>query len=179
MMADLFDTGMPLRRWRVTNQTENELGAFLAGLPSYQRKYLEQGISSLTREDTHQFNEWFRKSEEWLSAPNPDEELVAGSLPVIAETYRLLLAQAPVRLKERRKQEEREMQRALRSFVRIAIGKVKRGRKARDELAEQIYALDAEGKTNQEIRETLSARGENLSLEGVESYLKTRRRSRK
>lgn len=158
---------------------EKELDAFLAGLPSYQRKYLEQGISSLTREDTHQFNEWFRKSEEWLSASNPDKELIAGSLPLIAETYRLLLAQAPVKLKERRKREEREMQRVLRSFVQIAIGKVKQGRKARDELAKQIWALDAEGKTNQEICETLSASGENLSLEGVESYLKTRRRPRK
>jgi len=163
----------------VTNHAENVLDAFLAGLPSYQRKYLEQGISSLTCEDTHQFDDWFRKSEEWLSAPNPDEELIADSLPVIAETYRLLLAQAPVKLKERRKREERKMQRALRAFIEIAIGKVKRGRNARDELAEQIWVLDAEGKTNQEICETLSARGENLSLEGVESYLKTRRRPRK
>jgi hypothetical protein len=163
----------------VTNHAENELDAFLADLPSYQRKYLERGISSLTREDTHQFNEWFRKSEEWLSAPNPDEELIASSLPVIAETYRLLLAQAPVKLKERRKRVEREMRRALRSIIEIAIGKVKRGRKSRDGLAKQIWALDAEGKTNQEICQTLSASGENLSLEGVESYLKTRRRPRK
>jgi hypothetical protein len=160
----------------VSTHAEKEIDAFLAGLPSYQRKYLEQGISSLTREDAHQFNEWFRKSEEWLSAPNPDEELIAGSLPVIAETYRLLLAQAPVRLKERRKREEREMRGVLRSFIEIAVGKVKRGRPARAELSEQILALDAEGKTNQEIHETLSASGEHLSLEGVESYLKTRRR---
>ena len=134
----------------MSTHAEKEIDAFLAGLPSYQRKYLEQGISSLTREDTHQFNEWFRKSEEWLSAPNPDEELIAGSLPVIAETYRLLLAQAPVRLKERRKREEREMRGVLRSFIEIAVGKVKRGRPVRAELSEQILALDAEGKTNQE-----------------------------
>jgi hypothetical protein len=163
----------------VSTHAEKGLDAFLAGLPSYQRKYLEHGISSLTREDTQQFNEWLRKSEEWLSAPNPDEELIAGSLPVIAETYRLLLAQAPLKLKERRKREEREMRGRLRSFIEIAIGRVKRGRKARDELAERIWALDAEGKTNQEICEALSASGENLSLEGVESYLKTRRRSRR
>jgi hypothetical protein len=133
----------------------------------------------LTPEEVHQFNEWFRKSEEWRSAPNLDEELIADSLPVIAETYRLLLARAPVKLKERQKREERGIQRVVRSFVQIAIGKVKRGRKSRDELAERIYALDTEGKTNREIRETLSASGEHLSLEGVESYLKTRRRSRK
>jgi hypothetical protein len=160
----------------VTNHAENELDAFLAGLPPFQRKYLEQGISSLTREDTHQFNEWFRKSEEWLSASNPDEELIAGSLPVIAETYRLFLAQAPVKLKERRKREEREMRGGLRSIIEISIGKVKRGRKSRDELAEQIWALEAEGKTSQEIRETLNTRGEHLSVEAVEAYRKKRRR---
>jgi hypothetical protein len=163
----------------VSTLAENELNAFLAGLPAYRRKYLEQGYSSLTPEEVHQFNEWFRKSEEWRSAPNLDEELIADSLPVIAETYRLLLARAPVKLKERQKREERGIQRVVRSFVQIAIGKVKRGRKSRDELAERIYALDTEGKTNREIRETLSASGEHLSLEGVESYLKTRRRSRK
>ena len=158
------------------NHAENELGAFLASLPSYQRKYLEQGYSSLTPEDTRQFNEWFRKSEEWLSAPNPDEDLIAGSLPVIAGAYRLLLARAPVILKERRKWEVREMRRVLRLFIEIAVGKVKRGRPVRGELSEQILSLDAEGQTNREILETLSASGENLSLEAVESYLKTRRR---
>jgi hypothetical protein len=162
----------------VPNRAENELNAFLAGLPAYQLKYLEQGYSSLTPEDIQRFNEWFENSEEWLSAPSPDEKLIAHSLPVIAEMYRLILAQAPVKLKERRKQKEREMRGDLRSFIEIAIGKVKRGRNARDELAEQIWTLDAGGKTNQEIRETLSASGEHLSLEGVEFYLKTRRRPR-
>ena len=93
----------------MTNHAENELDVFLAGMQSYQRNYLEQGYSSLTPEEVHQFNEWFRRSDEWLSAPNPDEELIAGSLPVIAQAYKLLLAQAPAMLKERRKREEREM----------------------------------------------------------------------
>lgn len=163
----------------MSSRAENEFDAFLADLPAYQRKYLEQGYSSLTPEEVHKFNEWFRESDEWLSTPNPDEELIADSLPVIAETYRLLLAQVPVKLKERRKREEREMQAVLRSIIEIAIGKVKRGRKSRGELAKRIWALDAAGKTNQEIRETLSASGEHLSLEGVESYLKKRRRALK
>ena len=50
----------------------------------------------------------------------------------------------------------------LRSFIEIAVGKVKRGRPVRAELSEQILALDAEGKTNQEIHETLR-RVENTS----------------
>ena len=61
----------------------------------------------------------------------------------------------------------------------LEIKKGKPGRKPNVELAERIWALDAEGKTNREIQETLNTSGENLSLEGVESYLKKRRRARK
>jgi hypothetical protein len=57
--------------------------------------------------------------------------------------------------------------------------KGKRGRKPKLELAERIWALKAEGKKNVEIQKILNASGESLSLEAVESYLKTRRRARK
>ena len=58
----------------------------------------------------------------------------------------------------------------------LEIEKGKPGRKPNVELAERIRALDAEGKTNREIKETLSDDSVNLSLDGVESYLKTRRK---
>jgi len=61
----------------------------------------------------------------------------------------------------------------------LEIKKGKPGRKPNVELAERIWALNAEGKTNREIQETLNTSGENLSLEAVESYLKTRRRASK
>jgi hypothetical protein len=61
----------------------------------------------------------------------------------------------------------------------LEIIKGKPGRKPNVKLAERIWALDAEGKTNREIQETLNTDGENLSLEAVESYLKKRRRARK
>jgi hypothetical protein len=61
----------------------------------------------------------------------------------------------------------------------LEIKKGKPGRKPNVKLAERIWALDAEGKTNREIQETLNTGGENLSLEAVESYLKKRRRARK
>jgi hypothetical protein len=61
----------------------------------------------------------------------------------------------------------------------LEINKGKPGRKQNVELAERIWALDAEGKTNREIQETLNTSGENRSLEAVESYLKKRRRARK
>jgi len=44
------------------------------------------------------------------------------------------------------------------------------------ELEQRIWKLDAEGKTNREIQQILSAEGVNRSLEAVEAYLKTRRR---
>ena len=61
----------------------------------------------------------------------------------------------------------------------LEIKKGKPGRKLNVELAERIWALKAEGKTNREIQERLNASGKNLSLEAVESYLKKRRRARK
>jgi hypothetical protein len=61
----------------------------------------------------------------------------------------------------------------------LEIKKGKPGRKPNVKLAERIWALDAEGKKNREIQETLHTSGENLSLEAVESYLKKRRRARK
>ena len=61
----------------------------------------------------------------------------------------------------------------------LEIKKGKPGRKLNVELAERIWALKAEGKTNRVIQETLNTSGENLSLDAVESYLKARRRARK
>jgi 3-hydroxy-3-methylglutaryl CoA synthase len=53
----------------------------------------------------------------------------------------------------------------------------KLGRKENAELAERIWKLDAEGKTNLEIKQTLEEEeGKHYSLAGIESYLKTRRR---
>lgn len=152
---------------------EKELDAFLAGLPSYQRKYLEQGYSSLTREDSHQFDEWFRKSEECRSAPNPDEELIAVSLPGIARRYALLLAQAPVKLKERRERYKREG--LSTEIVNLLLPKSKAGRKKNDAVFQQIWELHAAGKTSREIQQALKESGVSLGLEGVEYYLKSRR----
>ena len=69
---------------------------------------------------------------------------------------------------------------AVEAWVRhtpgLEIKKGKPGRRPNVDLAERIWALDAEGKTNREIRETLKANGLSTSLEAVEAYLKTRRR---
>lgn len=59
----------------------------------------------------------------------------------------------------------------------LEIKKERPGRKPNVELAERIWALDGAGKTNREIQETLKANGLCTSLEAVEAYLKTRRRT--
>jgi hypothetical protein len=128
---------MPLGRWRVSIHAENKLDAFLAGLPSYQRKYLEQGLSSLTRAETDQFNEWFEKSAENLSASSPKTE----DFLIVDGVYRLLLAQAPANLKERRKREERQMREFSRSFINIALPKVPTGAPKKDALTREAVEL--------------------------------------
>lgn len=60
----------------------------------------------------------------------------------------------------------------------LKIEKRKPGRKRKAELAELIWALaDDEGKTSREIQRILEAKSENLTIEAVESYRKTRRRN--
>jgi hypothetical protein len=54
--------------------------------------------------------------------------------------------------------------------------KWKPGRKRNEELAETIWKLQAAAMSNRKIQKALEAAGVILSLEGVESYLKKRRR---
>ena len=47
--ADLFNTGMPLGRWRLSNGTEKDWEALLGGRPLYQQKVLG---TTITPEET-------------------------------------------------------------------------------------------------------------------------------
>jgi hypothetical protein len=58
----------------------------------------------------------------------------------------------------------------------LEIKKGRPGRKPNVQLAERIQAWRAAGKTNKQIQDLLRAEGLSLSLEGVESYSKSRRR---
>ncbi len=61
-------------------------------------------------------------------------------------------------------------------FVQMPRGKP--GRKRNVKLAEQIWSLHGAGMTSREIKTTLEATsGLNISVEAVEAYLKTRRRT--
>jgi hypothetical protein len=58
----------------------------------------------------------------------------------------------------------------------LQMAKPKRGRKAENDLAESIWALHEKGKTASEIETLLATCGKNMSIEAIESYLKTRRK---
>jgi hypothetical protein len=66
----------------------------------------------------------------------------------------------------------------IRHTPRLKIEKGKPGRTPNVALAERIWALHDEGETSKKIMDRLKAEEVNLSLEGVEAYLKTRRRPR-
>jgi hypothetical protein len=89
--------------------------------------------------------------------------------------YEAILQRNPVEWTEycrRASQNDKLVARALRTEPRP-----KRGRKPETELAERIWKLDVEGRTNREIQQILNAEGKSHSLEAIESYLKTRRRT--
>jgi len=147
----------------LSKDAERDLAAFLAALPSYQRKLLDQTYSSLTQGEQNQFMGWMTATPEQFDA--------------LWQEYRRLVERIPAKLREYRKRINREHGAGTADVLGLPKGKP--GRKENVELAERIWALDAEGKKNHEIQETLSASGEHISLEAVESYLKKRRRVHK
>ena len=141
----------------MSQNPEKELEVFLASKPAWMQRFLLTGVGSLNHDD---IREWCNNFHEC--------QRVTGE-------YERILQQIPAKWKEYRKRQKLEAKPLIQSLVPKATP----GRKLNRELAEQIWTLDAEGKTNQEIQQTLKERGVNISLEAVESYLKNRRRARK
>jgi hypothetical protein len=141
----------------VSQNPEKQLEEFLASKPTWMQRFLQMSFGLLSPDD---IREWGNNLDEAIGAK---------------DEYERILQQTPDKWKEYRKRQKQEAQPLIQSLVPKATP----GRKLKSELAEQIWALDAEGKTNQEILQTLRDRGVNLSLEAVESYLKKRRRARK
>jgi len=140
---------------------EKELETFLAGLPVYQRKYFEVGLSLLDQEETEQFNNW---------VPTEDFVLTSG-------VHRILLSQVPTKLKEQRERMKQEQQEFSQIYLDIALPKTKKGRKVETELAERIWKFKAEGKTVPQMQAIFKEEGQHFTREKIESYLKTRRKS--
>ena len=154
---------------------EEELAEFMAPLPQWLQKTLWYAV----RTDLEDFS--------WLDSMNPFTAEQLQELKATAAGWRP--ERHPQSAEELRPKFEEILRRCEPAewtryrnnakvsgdpYVRMPRGKP--GRKPNDELAERIWTLDAEGKTNREIQETLNASGQNLSLEAVESYLKKRRR---
>ena len=79
-------------------------------------------------------------------------------------------------MEEIRRRAEREL---AANFLPMLVSRGKPGRKPNDELAERIWSLSDAGNTSREIQAALKNDGINLTVEGIESYRKTRRRPRK
>lgn len=138
----------------MTQSPEEELAEFLASKPKWVQTALQEGSSKLT----------VKEESEWL---NNDELRKA-----LTAQYVELVSRIPAEWKRYRKRLREQL-----DFNSVfPLPKAKPGRKKNVKLAERIWALDAEGKSNRQIQEILNANGENLSLEGVQAYLKKRRR---
>ena len=147
----------------MSDDAEKDLSAFLAGLPAYQRMELDPDISSYTSEDFDQWLEWLKTSPQQVTELRLEHER--------------LLRRVPAKLKDHRERQMQPMQEALKEFA-SSLPKGQAGRKANVERAKRIWALHDGGRTSKEIQKILKADGVNLSREGVEAYLKARRRRR-
>ena len=136
------------------NDPEKELEEFLASEPEWVQSALKK-IPSKTWDET-----WKR----W------DER---DRLSELRKQYEQLVCQVPGEWEKYRKRYKEELD----FSTNFPPPKAKSGRKKNVEQAERIQTLHEAGKTSSEIQKILEAEGLNYSVNGVESYLKTRRRT--
>ena len=158
---------------------EQELAEFLTPLPRWLQKILWYDYSSMTLQDWANFVDSttpFTSEELQESANGWQPERYPRTSDELRPQFEEILQRcSPAEWKKYRNNAKAARDTNADSFVPMPHGKP--GRKANDELAEQIFALREAGKTSREIQEILKASGRNISLEAVESYLKTRRRT--
>lgn len=157
---------------------EQELADFLAPLPLWLQKVLWQDYSSMT--DVDEFNykdsmfpfaaEALKETGGWQPEryPQTAEELRPKFEQILQRCGRAEWKKYCDNAKATRKADADR-------YVQLPHGKP--GRKRNDEMDARIWALRSAGMTTRQIQETLNARGENMSLEAVEAYFKTRRRT--
>jgi len=158
----------------VAQSPEQELAEFMAPLPQSLRKILWYDDALMTDLDwaevTHSISPF---------TPDQLQELKATTgwqpqtYPQTAEELRPRFEQ----ILQRCGPAEWKRYRDNAKSARVPMPRSKPGRKPNDELAERIWTLHDAGRTSREIQEILKASGRNISLEAVESYLKTRRRT--
>lgn len=149
-------SGRPRGRWPLTlKNSEQELSDFLGAQPSWLQKALDLDYDSMS--------------------PDEKEAFVGRDVRVcneLQQEYESILQRIPKRWSDYREKHARSLAQVMRSLM----PKGTPGRKLKSKLAERIWKLDAEGRTNREIQQILNSDEGHLSLEAVESYLKTRRR---
>jgi hypothetical protein len=162
----------------VSRSPEEELAEFLKPLPAYVQKALWYGAMSQQEllEFTHStapFSEGQLREIQQKLGWQPSSPSV--NYKTLREEFERILQRCDPSMWETYL-ENAKAARAQQADMFVSLPRRKRGRKPNDDLAERIWALDDAGKTNREIKETLNADGVNLSLDGVEYYLKSRRR---
>jgi hypothetical protein len=145
----------------VPKSPEKELEEFLAPLSVLMRRILQYDYSSLDDPSISQ-----EEKLQWITNQDKESEL--------RPKYEAILQRNPAEWTEYCQRAKR-IDKAMAQQFRIAP-RGKPGRKPETELAERIWKLDVEGRANREIQQILNAEGKRLSLEAIESYLKTRRR---
>ena len=146
------------------NDPEKELQEFLASKPEWLQTHLQEGDSKLTFQEKLRLDK--RKDKYEIDTHERITELT--------DQYQQILCQIPELWKPYR---ARIMREYGNTFGPMMLPKGKPGRKKNVKGAERIWTLHDAGKTSSEIQKILEAEGQNYSLNGVESYLKTRRRT--
>jgi hypothetical protein len=161
----------------VEQSPEEELVEFLEPLPIYQQKVLWY-TSNMSQEE---LLDWMHSigpfSESQIRAIQAKIKWQPHSQTFDEVNLRLefeqILQGIPAEWKRYRKNAKAEHEKLAQMMIPTPRGKP--GRKPNDKVAARVWALKATGKSSREIQKALGAEGLNLSLSGVESYLKGRR----
>lgn|GEM_PF-5415723 len=145
----------------MSNGTENDWEALLAGRPPYQQKVLKHDDSSLTPEESGPFIEW---------AETEDFRLAYSA-------SWLLLKQNPAKLRALRKREQRKMRELSRLVTDMALPKIPAGRPPKDSLVYEALQLKNAGHSYKQIAIRLKVTREDGSPNGerIRGLLKSRR----
>jgi hypothetical protein len=119
---------------QLSGNPERELEAFLAPLPAWMQRTLQQGFPSLSQAE---ISEWWR---------NPDEVLN------LTDEYERILQQIPKRWREYRKRLKQE----ARVFDQFLVPKGKPGAPRKDSLARGAAVLHRQGKNFPQIAAALN-----------------------
>jgi hypothetical protein len=165
----------------VAQTPQEELEQFLAALPSYMQKVLLYDSSMSEHENFDSLHSVSPFAESQLQKLRLTTGWQPETQTFNEDELRPQLERILQRIPAEWKKYQRNAKKARDNFAAwyAPTPRGKPGPKENTELAERIWKLDDDGKTNREIKQVLEAEGQSYSLEAIESYLKTRRRKPK